>query len=174
MSSFWILRSDRLEFLDNAINKETNECILWPFQTTKNGYALMDYEGRTRIVSRVVCEQSNGPPPTPKHQAAHSNLCVSRRCINKHHLRWATQSENFADDRRGDDNPLAKLTEEQVLEVRRMAGTTTQSKIAGKFGVSVRQIRHIISGARWQWLDESCDAELLFDTTRPRMKDLFA
>jgi hypothetical protein len=27
-------------------------------------------DGRLQLVSRIVCERVNGPPPTPRHEAA--------------------------------------------------------------------------------------------------------
>ena len=57
------------------------------------------YKGKIVTVTRVVCEEANGPPPTPKHQAAHNtpNGCIGGLCVNGGHLRWATNLENSAD-----------------------------------------------------------------------------
>ena len=60
-----------------------------------------------KLVSRVVCEEAHGPPPSPKHQAAHATLsgCFGDLCVAPHHLRWATNRENQA------DIPAAKRSE---------------------------------------------------------------
>src|SRR5687768_13005961 len=47
---------------------EGNECLFWPFSRRQNGYAQLNQ----RSVHRMVCEEKHGPPPTPRHQAAHS------------------------------------------------------------------------------------------------------
>lgn len=72
-----------------------DECLLWPFATDQNGYGKVRIAGRLRRVSRAVCEEVNGPPPTSGHQAAHS--CNTPRCCNSGHLSWKTQSENEDD-----------------------------------------------------------------------------
>jgi len=50
-------------------------------------------------VARLVCEEVYGPPPTPKHHAAHAtpNGCIGGVCVSPHHIRWATPSENQQD-----------------------------------------------------------------------------
>lgn len=61
------------------------------------GAAQINLGGRSVIVARMVCEEVNGPPPTPAHQAAHSCGKGHLGCITPQHLRWATQVENEAD-----------------------------------------------------------------------------
>jgi hypothetical protein len=89
-------------------------------------------------------------------------------------LRWSTHKENVADDRRGEDNHNAKLTEEQVLEIRKLATYMTRNDIARTYSVVPETIDAIIHRRSWCWLEEPSDAELIFATTRPQMKDLFA
>lgn len=50
-------------------------------------------------VARYVCEEANGPPPTPKHNALHDtpNGCIGTLCVNGDHLRWGTQKDNMQD-----------------------------------------------------------------------------
>ena len=52
-----------------------------------------------QVVARLDCEENFGPPPTPKHQAAHNtpNGCLGGLCVAPHHLRWASVRENQAD-----------------------------------------------------------------------------
>ena len=59
-------------------------------------------KGKNYYVSRLVCEEVNGPPPTPKHEAAHatSKGCVGAVCVSGGHLRWATGKENSGDEPR--------------------------------------------------------------------------
>lgn len=61
---------------------------------------LVNAEGRqvTRFVHRMVCEAWHGPPPTPKHQAAHGDC--DKENNRPENLRWATQAENLADCKR--------------------------------------------------------------------------
>jgi hypothetical protein len=50
-------------------------------------------------VARLVCEEEHGPPPTPKHHAAHATPsgCVGGVCVNPDHIRWATARDNQQD-----------------------------------------------------------------------------
>lgn len=74
-----------------------DECLVWPYATKFDGYGMLWLAGRPHIVSRLVCEDANGPAPTPKHDAAHS--CGQGRlgCVAKRHLSWKTRLENVAD-----------------------------------------------------------------------------
>lgn len=57
------------------------------------------------LVSRLVCEWYNGPPPTPEHEAGHTCPLGERcLCINPHHLTWQTREENENYKRRGTTN----------------------------------------------------------------------
>jgi hypothetical protein len=54
---------------------------------------------KTALIQRLVCEETNGPPPTSKHHAAHNtpNGCIGWFCVNGAHMRWATALENRMD-----------------------------------------------------------------------------
>lgn len=72
---------------------EGDECMPWPYGRYASGYGRI----RGSIVSRLVCEAVNGPPPTPKHEAAHSCGKGHEGCVTKGHLSWKTHAENMAD-----------------------------------------------------------------------------
>ena len=75
------------------------ECLIWPYDRDKNGYARIMVEGKNRSVARMVCEEANGPAPTPRHDAAHGCGWGHGGCVTQEHLRWATRKENMADAR---------------------------------------------------------------------------
>ena len=141
-------------FIDKAINYDGDDCLIWPFYLLNGRAILSRFQKQygTQYVSRVICIEVYGPPPTPKHQAAHSIKCISKACINKQHLRWATQSDNFADDRRGEDCSWSILTEEQVLLIRKLNGTMTQREMVTQFGISQKAISRITNYKSWSWL----------------------
>src|SRR5690606_29105850 len=100
-----------------------------------------------------------GPPPTVEHEAAHSCGKGHEGCVNPHHLRWATSTENKADTlihgtrNRGERNRSAKLTDAKVYEIRRLlAAGMTQTAIAAMFAVSLTTISKIAAGKIWGWL----------------------
>lgn len=80
----------RVAFPDNF-----DEC--WEFKggDNGNGYGIVSFRGRKVYVHRTVCEQVNGPPPTPEHVVCHT--CANCRCCNPKHLHWGTSTENAAE-----------------------------------------------------------------------------
>jgi hypothetical protein len=83
-------------FLHKAINYTGTDCLRWPFYVDRFGYARLRrlrMKYGTISVSSAVC----GPPPTPKHEAAHSCHNGCSGCVNNKHLRWATHRDNSAD-----------------------------------------------------------------------------
>ena len=75
-------------------------CYLWTGAIGSHGRPQVGVsDKKTALVSRLVCEEAYGPPPTPNHQAAHATMsgCIGGLCVNDDHLRWATVSENQLD-----------------------------------------------------------------------------
>jgi hypothetical protein len=81
----------------NWIPEPNTGCYLWVGGVT-GGYPTLGK--RHRLVNRIVLEDSAGPPPTSKHEAAHDtpNGCCGQMCVNPAHLRWATHQENMLDE----------------------------------------------------------------------------
>lgn len=128
---------------------EGEGCLTWPFHRTK-GYGILGWHGRPLIVSRIVCEYVHGVPPTTKHQAAHNCGKGHEGCVNPKHLRWATRSENELDKRtHGTQTTNAKLTEQQVDEIRSLKGIMPQADLAARYGVTRSNICKIQRGKSW-------------------------
>lgn len=104
---------------------------------------------------RVSWELHNGPIP--------EGMCVLHRCdnppcVNPDHLFLGTQLDNIADrvrkgrngDLSGQNNGRAKLTSEQVLEMRsRHRGGESYRVLGIAFGVSWGHVGHIVKGDNW-------------------------
>lgn len=142
-------------FREVVLNYYGSECLLWPFGRNTYGYAVMG----KRIVSRLVCEEEYGPPPSPRQDAAHSCGKGHLGCVSRSHLRWDTRAGNLADkiahgtQPRGEWCNLAKLTENGVREIRRLAGSETQRSIAARFGIDQSTVSDIVRRKSWAWLD---------------------
>lgn len=97
--------------------------------------------------------------PNPDGKPEVNHLDADKKNNTADNLEWATRSENMKHaaaagvlapvDNRGEKNGQAKLTTDQVLQIRAMRGAQTQTHLAEVFGVSRRTIGMIFSGARW-------------------------
>ena len=115
-----------------------------------------DKKQEWRFVHVLVLEAFIGPPPKgmecrhfPDRDPGNNRLT---------NLSWGTRSQNQRDrvhhgtSSRGEQNARVKLSETQVLTIRKLEGRFTKSKIARMFGVGRTTIRNILSGERWGWL----------------------
>lgn len=128
-----------------VVNFEADECLIWPFSKNGKGYATI-HGGQ---VHRRLCEETYGPAPTAKHQAAHN--CGRRDCVNRRHIRWATIAENAADKIQHGTYGV-KLTLGEVNEIKRLlASSMTQKEIAKICAVSQSTVSHIATGKVWSW-----------------------
>jgi hypothetical protein len=145
-------------FFEVVVPYDADECLFWPFSRGAQGYGEMRYQGKLRIIPRFLCEIVHGKPPTPKHQAAHRCGKGAQGCCNSRHLYWATRSENEQDklahgtSNRGSRNGKARLTEDDVREIRRLVPHANLKVIAEMFGVSRLTISAIANGQNWTWL----------------------
>lgn len=158
-------RGDHDAFLAKAMASDTNECIIWPFGRSSNGYACQSRtKSKPGYVHRWVCILTHGEPPEgPVMHAAHSCGNGHLGCINWKHLHWATPAENAADKVRhgtyltGERVPQSKLTGDQVLEIRSLRGTMPAKQIAEAYGISPKYVYQISTAAKrriWRHLEQ--------------------
>lgn len=139
-------------------------CVYWPFARDGKGYAKINLGGKPNNVHRVVCAAVNGPPPTPKHQAAHNCGNGKLGCVSPHCVRWATQKENEADKVAhgtklvGSDVGNSKIDEDTAREIHVLrAGGMTSDAIASRLNILGQQVRRITSGDRWSHVHPAND-----------------
>lgn len=144
---------DPQRFID-GLPESGDGCIRWPFAKNNQGYAQINIAGRKYLVTRIVCEKRCGPPPTDRHQAAHSCGKGHEACIAPWHLSWKTAAENVADAKAHGtfshgDHHASKLTSANVREIRSMQGRASQAEIGQLFGVSQTMVSRIYCGKAW-------------------------
>ncbi len=96
--------------------------------------------------------------PRPKGQVCrHLDGDPSNNAL--YNLTYGSHTDNMADAarhgtiRRGEDNPQAKLSVDQVVEIREMRDQgVTQRVVAQRFGISQTLVRHIMLGKAWRHL----------------------
>ncbi len=149
-------------YAEVVLRHEADTCLFWPYGRSgrKNGgYAVMTTADRRKVyVHRAVCEAVNGPPPTPDHDATHTCGNGHLGCVAKRHQKWGTHVENMADKLlhgthdRGERNHNARLTEDDVRQIRQLEGYLPQAQIGKMFGISREHARDIILRKKWSWL----------------------
>lgn len=133
-----------------------NECLIWPFSKGKSGGTIAMPGKTSTPAHRLMCRLVHGDPPDESYEAAHSCGKGHLACVNPQHLRWDTPLGNTADraihgtNRPGSSNGSSRLTEDQVLEIRHLAGSMSQDKIAGRFGVGQSTVSSIVLRRSWQ------------------------
>lgn len=142
-----------------VLTYEGDDCLIWPFGRSDNGYGVINGGRRSKVVSRRVCEDEHGPAPSPAHHAAHSCGNGHKGCVNRRHIDWKLPVENSADQARhgtqvrGSRQHASRLTEDQVRLIRRQLASGEQTaSIARSFSVTPGSIRDIARGKNWGWL----------------------
>jgi hypothetical protein len=132
-------------------------CHIWMGPITKNGYGTVMIDRQKHYMHRLMYEKSKGPIPEGMN-VCHS--CDIPSCVNPDHLWLGTWMENQEDKVNkgrasggrmvGEEHLQAKLTEQDVLEIRRRyAQGETQTALAAEFHVRQGHISNIILKRSW-------------------------
>jgi hypothetical protein len=150
-----------------------SECLIWQGARDKDGYGVIQIDGRQEKVHRTVWFIAHGP--IPKGLVVRHAVCDNPPCARLDHLALGTHVDNMADmvargrtnavrgdahytrrrpDLRpyGEVNGSAKVTDEQVGAIREMyaTGQFRQIDVARAFGISQIQVSRIVRGeSRW-------------------------
>lgn len=110
--------------INDLLHREPNSgCWLWAGPRSNTGYGTVSFEGRTRLVHRIVVELTSGPIQSGL-QVDH--LCGVRLCANPDHLR---------------------------VVVPRTNSMATSSAIAARFRSRVCRNGHEYTPANTEWVD---------------------
>lgn len=126
-------------------------CWLWTGARNSTGYGSILKEGKTALAHRVSFEIHNGPI---KDGMCILHHCDNPWCVNPEHLYEGTKADNARDMvergrfqvKHGVTNGAAKLSDEQVAEVRRVyaAGGMTQQAVAERFDITQSYVSKIV------------------------------
>jgi hypothetical protein len=150
--------------------QKTDNCWLWTGATRNFGYGVLHiggHKGKAERAHRLSWEIHNGPIPNGLYVCHH---CDNPACVNPAHLFLGTNQDNVDDmvqkgrnfvngeqRSKGERHGMAKLTAEQVLQIREeyVRTKTTFSEIGRRYGLSHQTVRRIIRGEAWQHLPSS-------------------
>lgn len=166
-----------IEKLMKNVSKDP-ETGCWEWMASKNagGYGRIRAKNTMCLAHRISWEIFCGDIPR--------GLCVCHKCdnpscVNPDHLFIGTRQDNMDDmlkkgryvkgktykgiecPIRGSLSPRSKLTEKDVIEIRRRykEGNASYRSLAKEFGVCYRNIACIIKKKMWAWLTDFSDAK---------------
>ena len=153
-------RQPWVERFFNKIAFTSNDCWVWLGSVNRLGYGqLTEKNSKESKVHRFAWDKFVGPIPEGKFVL---HKCDVRFCCNPDHLFLGDQDDNMKDAKAkgriknvpqyGEDNPMSRLTQALVKEMRTMRKATSISfkKIAERFGVSTMTAYRAITKQSWK------------------------
>jgi hypothetical protein len=151
---------DAQRWMQNLLAHPTEECVLWPFASDKDGYGKaqhpFDHKPRpAHVVMWCIYHRKIWPEGM---QSRH--LCGTNSCVNPRHIVPGTAQQN-ADDRvshgtsiRGSQHWSAVLTETDIPVIcARVAAGEMQITVAADYGVATPVINRIWLGKSWKHVE---------------------
>lgn len=143
-------------FWSKVDKRGAEECWEWQACRTSGAgklpYGLVVFGGRGQVAHRVSWQIVFGAIP---HGQVVRHKCDNPPCVNPNHLELGSPLDNARDalDRnryaRGTAQGLAKLTEEQVLAIRRLTLPINKAAVGRQYGVSRRVIYDLLLRNTW-------------------------
>lgn len=141
--------------LAKTIKKADNKCWLW-IGVKRGGYGRLTYAGKYVTAHRMWFLFTYGFIPAGL-EVLHK--CDNPGCVNPKHLFLGTQKDNMIDCskkgrmpfRKGENGSNHKVSNEQVLSIRRLANSgMPRKRLCEIYGLKRSQIHNIINRKCWK------------------------
>lgn len=156
-----ILENIRQDLFWAKVNK-TENCWLWSAGTNPQGYGIFSVNHYPYKAHRLSWMLYHHKLITQDIKVLH--ICDNPLCVNPDHLFSGTIADNVHDmirkgrarfginTPRGELNVLAKVTEQDVINIRQeyAAGMYSQRELARKYKIGHTTVRHILHRRTWK------------------------
>ena len=148
----------RVRFETKFKKSDPTDCWLWTAGTFGDGYGRFTLAGSYYQAHRIAWAVTYGEDPGDDLVLHH---CDRVDCVNPHHLYLGDQVDNMQDVKArgggeafaslGEENPNAKLTLDEVREIRTRYGKedVLQRDLAAEYGVSPSLISMVVNEVQW-------------------------
>jgi len=151
-----VLTAEQLvRFFAKIDRRGDDECWEWTGGRFHYGHGAFKAGGKTSGAHRFAWAIANGPIPPGMFVCHH---CDNPPCVNPAHLFVGTQADNDGDrtakgrDARGEAHGMAKLTDGDVAEIRRLykSAGLLQREIGRLYGVDPTMVSLIVRRRNWK------------------------
>lgn len=134
------------DFWQRVDIKNNNSCWEWLGKPISSGYGQLEFKGIRYLAHRLAWILINGEIENGLQVLHDPDICSNKLCCNPSHLRLGTIAENHQ------DSDFAKLTRDQVQEIRALYSTNNYSlaELASIFGVHFTNISAIVNWRSWK------------------------
>lgn len=154
----WLATSDTPAGKLRTFSKLNTEsgCIEWQGYGIKEGYGMLQIDGKAWLAHRLAYRLAIGPIPKGMLVCHH---CDNPGCINPNHLFIGTPRDNSRDASIkgrlgtviGEKNNKAKLTIAKVRTIRQLhKDGISASQLGLQFGVCELQIKNVVNRKHWR------------------------
>lgn len=146
-------------FWSYVIRPPDSDCWEWTGHHIGGGYGSFGLNGGNVYAHRMAWALTRGAIPDDRYVL---HRCDVRHCVRPNHLYLGTASQNMLEmwrrgrhpgsprGRVGENHPNAKLSEDDVRTIRRLASAgVTQQALANRFGVTQTNISWVVRRKSW-------------------------